>query len=110
MGSAHDYEWPDYESRIDTIGQNGNEGLHYEKEQQEWEVNKYKRKVGDTGLYLDVYDVIAVFDINNPALQHALKKILCTGQRGYKDFEQDTKEAIQALERAPDVQKLMELK
>ena len=102
MGSAHDYEakeWPE-DTRINTIAQNGNNGEHYEE-------NKYKRRVGDTGLYIDVYDVIAVFGVNNPALQHAIKKILCTGTRGYKDFDQDILEAIQALERAPDVQRLM---
>lgn len=102
MGSAHDYEereWPE-DTRINTIAQNGNNGEHYEE-------NKYKHRVGDTGLYIDVYDVIAVFGVNNAACQHAIKKILCTGQRGYKDFDQDISEAIQALERAPDVQRLM---
>ena len=59
MGSAHDYverDWPE-DTRINTIAQNGNNGEHYEE-------NKYKHRVGDTGLYMDVYDVIAVFGVN----------------------------------------------
>lgn len=84
------------ETRMDIVGQNGNTGEHYVKP------NKYLRTIttsngiGD----VDVYDVLHAFEVGNPALQHALKKMLCAGRRGYKDFQQDIDEAIQALERA----------
>ena len=103
MSSSHDYEpkeWPSDSSRIDAISQNGNDGLHY------FTTNKYERKIGNSSkevINVDVYDVLVAFDVTNPALQHAIKKMLCTGIRGYKDFNQDIDEAIQALERAKEL-------
>jgi hypothetical protein len=82
--------WPT-EERIDTIGTNGNDGEHYMK--------KYDRKMRD-GTVLDVYDVLDAFDVSNPATAHAIKKLLCTGSRGAKDWETDLQEAIDSLERA----------
>ena len=87
-------EWPE-EERINVIGQNGNEGSHYVSD----DSNKYKVKLRNE-VALDVYDVLDAFDVQNPAIQHAIKKLLCTGNRGYKDFSQDLEEAIQSLERA----------
>jgi hypothetical protein len=97
--------WPT-EERIDNIGQNGPTGEHY--------MNKYQRKLTnpiikemDGGLtdielevIIDVYDVLDAFDVSNPATAHALKKLLCTGSRGVKDWETDLQEAIDSLERA----------
>jgi hypothetical protein len=53
--------------------------------------------VGD---YIDVYTVLQGFNIQKPALQHAVKKILMTGKRGHKDEKQDLVEIISALSRA----------
>ena len=103
MSSSHDYEpkeWPSDSSRIDAISQNGNDGLHYPT------TNKYERQIRNRSkeaIYVDVYDVLVAFGVINPALQHAIKKMLCTGIRGYKDFNQDIDEAIQALERAKEL-------
>lgn len=60
--------------------------------------NKYKRQL--KGIELDVYDVLHAFKVTNPALQHAIKKLLMPGERGAKDAVQDLKEAIQAVDRA----------
>ena len=49
---------------------------------------------------LDVYRVIDLFAVTNPCHQHAIKKILCCGQRGAKDAAKDTQEAIDSLKRA----------
>jgi hypothetical protein len=49
---------------------------------------------------IDVYDVLDAFDVSNPATAHAIKKLLCTGSRGAKDWETDLQEAIDSLERA----------
>jgi hypothetical protein len=98
-------EWPT-EERIDNIGQNGPTGEHY--------MNKYQRKLTspivrgvdgasvdiEVEVVIDVYDVLDAFDVANPATAHALKKLLCTGSRGAKDWETDLQEAIDSLERA----------
>ena len=49
---------------------------------------------------VDVYRVIDLFQVVNPCHQHAIKKILCCGQRGAKDAAKDTQEAIDSLKRA----------
>lgn len=50
---------------------------------------------------IDVYRVIDLFEVKHPAVQHALKKLLVTGNRGAgKDFERDLREAIDSLNRA----------
>jgi hypothetical protein len=54
----------------------------------------------DEDVIIDVYDVLDAFDVTNPATAHAIKKLLCTGSRGAKDWETDLQEAIDSLERA----------
>lgn len=68
-------------------------------------VNKYIRTIRHHAkpeylIEVDVYSVLEAFDVKNPGLQHAVKKLLCSGIRGNKDTIQDLKEAIQAIERA----------
>jgi len=51
---------------------------------------------------VDVYQVCALFDVQDPsgATQHAVKKILCPGQRGGgKSLRQDLQEAVDSLNR-----------
>lgn len=67
--------------------------------------SKYLRTIHDchdAGAYLtvDVYSVLQAFNVTNPGLQHAAKKILCAGIRGKGSFHQDITEAIDALQRA----------
>ena len=48
---------------------------------------------------IDLYHVARLYDITDPALFHAFKKIACAGKRGEKDQAQDVQEAIDALKR-----------
>lgn len=49
--------------------------------------------------HIDVYRVLSLFEVSDPALQHAIKKLLCAGARGAKDQAQDIAEAIATLQR-----------
>lgn len=66
--------------------------------------NKYLRSihsaVSNKSVDVDVYSVLVAFKVENPAVQHAVKKLLCPGQRGAKSLLQDLKEAKASLERA----------
>ena len=58
---------------------------------------------------IDVYDVLTIFDVRNPAIQHAIKKLLCPGQRtAAKDKIQDLREAILSIERAIEMELMYE--
>ena len=48
---------------------------------------------------LDVYRVISIFGVTDPCIQHALKKLLCSGVRGHKDQPKDIQDVIDTLER-----------
>lgn len=49
--------------------------------------------------YVDVYRVLDIFNVTDPCIQHAIKKLLVAGGRGHKDIEKDVQEAIVSLER-----------
>jgi hypothetical protein len=59
---------------------------------------------------IDVYRVLELFEVTDPCLQHAIKKLLCAGARGNKDEEQDVQEAIDTLERYQDMRVEEEMK
>jgi hypothetical protein len=65
--------------------------------------NKYERACPYPTI--DVYRVLELFNVTNPAIQHAVKKLLCTGIRGGKDFDQDLAESIQALTRLQEMRR-----
>lgn len=46
---------------------------------------------------VDVYDIERAFDPQSPALRHALKKILCAGNRGHKDLIEDLNDIVTAV-------------
>ena len=79
-------------------------------------MNRYTREITQTladedqgfTISVDVYDVLRAFAVTDPAIQHAIKKLLCTGVRGHKDSQQDLEEAIQSIERALDAVKVEE--
>lgn len=48
---------------------------------------------------IDVYRVLELFDVDNPCIQHAIKKLLCAGERGHKSTRDDVDEAILCLQR-----------
>ena len=79
-------------------------------------MSKYTRQITQTltdedqgfTIDVDVYDILRAFNVTDPAIQHAVKKLLCTGIRGHKDSRQDLEEAVQSIERALDVVKVDE--
>jgi len=62
-------------------------------------MNEYKhyQKNVEHLKWVDVYRVLDLFGVSNPCVQHAVKKLLCSGQRGVKDTQQDVQEAITSL-------------
>ena len=54
--------------------------------------------------HIDVYRVLVLFGVNNPCIQHAIKKLLCAGNRGVKDELKDVQEAIASLLRYLEMQ------
>ena len=62
-------------------------------------INKYAREI-KPGVFVDVYDVLAAWGVECPAIQHAIKKQLQPGARGNKSRRQDIEEAIASLNRA----------
>lgn len=65
---------------------------------------KYRREI-KPGVLIDVYDVLQAFGVTNPADAHAIKKLLMASQRGHKNGETDRLEAIQAIERAIEMER-----
>lgn len=48
---------------------------------------------------VDVYRVLVMFEVTDPCIQHAVKKLLAAGKRGAKDASKDVAEAIESLQR-----------
>ena len=61
--------------------------------------NPYTRSVHDYDT-IDVYDVLNLYEVHDPAVAHAVKKLLCAGKRGSKDYLTDLQEAQSSLSRA----------
>jgi hypothetical protein len=50
--------------------------------------------------HVDVYRVLLLFEVDDPCIQHAVKKLLLPGERGGgKSVAQDIQEAIDTLTR-----------
>lgn len=79
--------------------------------------SKYTRKItkvptsgtGDSPVTveLDVYDVLAAWEVTNPAIQHAVKKLLMPGARGAKSKVQDIEEVLASIKRALELEGLV---
>ena len=65
-------------------------------------MSKYTRTIRSEAV--DVYDVLTAFDVRNAATAHAIKKLLCPGQRGAKDLLTDLNEAAQSIARAIQIE------
>jgi len=65
--------------------------------------NKYMKNI--KGVYVDVYDLLFAFKTGCPAMDHAVKKCLNAGKRGYKDSIQDKEEAIKSIKRSIEMEK-----
>jgi hypothetical protein len=56
--------------------------------------------------YIDVYRVLSLFNVTDPCIQHAVKKLLVAGGRGAgKDVSKDIQESIDSLVRWQEMQK-----
>lgn len=55
---------------------------------------------------IDIYDLLQAYrdTIDNPALEHLIKKALCAGHRGHKDRKQDFKDMLDSLKRAAQLE------
>lgn len=66
--------------------------------------SKYIRDIqdvlGDKTIQVDVYNVIDAYGVTCPAIQHAIKKLLCAGIRGKNNTDGDLREARDAISRA----------
>jgi len=54
---------------------------------------------GNVTIKLDPFRIAKIYEMTSFPLQTVLKKILCAGDRGNKDYSQDIKDSICALER-----------
>lgn len=52
---------------------------------------------------VDVYRVLSLFEVSDPCIQHAVKKLLCGGIRGVKSLDKDVQEAIDSLLRYQEI-------
>ena len=55
--------------------------------------------------YVDVYRVLKMFDVTDPCISHACKKLLVTGGRGFKDTNHDIQDVIDTLVRWQEMRK-----
>lgn len=66
-------------------------------------MSKYDREIiGLDGkkTTVDVYRVLDAFKVTDSATQHAIKKMLCAGLRGHKDYLTDIDDSIDSLQKA----------
>jgi len=106
------HEWGDgdivsYKVLVDDlsrIGKNGNAGEHCQDPAPD-PYDKYRRYVGHLSV-IDIYQVCHLFGVDDPsgATQHAIKKLLLSGQRtGGKPMRQDLEEARDAIARRLEI-------
>ena len=53
---------------------------------------------------LDIYRILKLYEVSDPCLQHAIKKLLCAGKRNIKNQTQYINEAILSLKRFLEMQ------
>lgn len=79
--------------------------------------SKYIRRIWATGIRLtesvgfvdvDFYDIVNGLGVHNPAVQHALKKLMYSGQRNKASVVQDLREARDAISRAIEMTEALE--
>lgn len=90
-----------------TIGVNDCEVVQEDVEQSETlsTRNKYSREIVP-GVWIDCYDVLRAFEVNDPCLSHLAKKALCAGLRGHKDRLEDLEDIKKSVERAIEMHKV----
>lgn len=65
-------------------------------------MSKYTRTI--KGVQIDVYDILKAWEVQNPALQHLIKKALQPGARGHKTLENDLRDILVSAERAMELE------
>lgn len=69
-------------------------------------MSKYDREIigiDGTITTVDVYRVLYAFGVSDPATQHAVKKMLCMGLRGHKDYLADLNDSIDSLQKSREL-------
>lgn len=69
-------------------------------------MSKYDREIigiDGTVTRVDVYRVLDAFGVSDPATQHAIKKMLCMGLRGHKDYLTDLNDSIDSLQKSREL-------
>lgn len=69
-------------------------------------MSKYDREIiglDGTVSIVDCYRVLDAFGVSDPATQHAIKKMLCMGLRGHKDYITDLNDSIESLQKAKEL-------
>ena len=61
--------------------------------------SKYHREILP-GVWVDVYDVLAAFEVSDAGYQHAIKKMLATGKRGHKSEVEDREDIMASVKRS----------
>jgi len=73
----------------------------------EHEGKKYLRCIrsaeNEQMINVDVYAVLKAFNVEDQAVGHCIKKLLCAGQRGKGSYKDDLVGAMAALNRAIDM-------
>ena len=65
--------------------------------------NHYFKDVSTLNI-IDIYRILELYEVNEPCIQHAIKKLLCAGIRnGGKNKLQDYREACNSIERHIDM-------
>lgn len=60
--------------------------------------------VPENTTHLDIYWFLKAWNVTDPCVQHAIKKLFCAGQRGVKDNTKDYNEAIDSIKRAIELE------
>lgn len=71
--------------------------------QQDKKHSHYFKKCGYD--YVDVYRILKMFDVTDPCISHACKKLLVSGGRGFKDIDHDIQDVIDTLVRWQEMRK-----
>lgn len=75
------------------------ENVPADEDEQPVKRNKYMREIKPS-VWVDVYDVLRAFEVTDPCLQHACKKMLACGVRGHKNATEDYQDILASSQRA----------
>ena len=81
----------------------GSVDVPYISAEQDKKHSHYFKKCGYD--YVDIYRVLKMFDVTDPCISHACKKLLVSGGRGFKDIEHDIQDVIDTLVRWQEMRK-----